>query len=213
MLLHWSKNLKSIPTWKTGDEDEGAEDCNTSGALTPMGPLPPSIGRTGGDTATSRLLATWTNLIPTIQVRPLSQICITRPWHRSLLHCEMELSPLPGLATHFRGKRLRQTHGRLLLSLCQRPVNMVILANLTRRNHILEAVKRKLWSPDLMTLPGNRIINTCAKMSAEFPTHFKTALSKMLWTLRSNSTTSDTGIMPPSELGREERVSTMATLR
>ena len=55
-------------------------------------------------------------------------------------------------------------------------------------------------------------LNTCNKIWVELPTHLKTALSKMLWTLRSNSCTSDTGIMPPSELGREERVSRRATL-
>ena len=122
MLLHWSKNLKSIPTWKTADEDnEGAEDCTTSGVLTPMAPFLPSISRTGGDTATSRLLSTWMSLIPTLKMRPLSQRWTTRPWHRSLLHCKNESSPLPGHATPPRGKRLRQPHG-LLLSLCQRPV-------------------------------------------------------------------------------------------
>ena len=56
-------------------------------------------------------------------------------------------------------------------------------------------------------------LNTCTKIQAEFPTHLEMALSKMSWTLRSNSCTSNTGIMPPSELGREERVSTRATLR
>ena len=65
------------------------------------------------------LLATWMSLIPTLQVRPLSQRYTTRPWHRSLMHCEMEPSPWPGLATPLRGKRLRQTHRRLLLSLAR----------------------------------------------------------------------------------------------
>ena len=41
-------------------------------------------------------------------------------------------------------------------------------------------------------------------MQAKFPTHLETAL-------RSNSHTSDTGITPPSALGSEERVWTMAT--
>ena len=155
----WSKNLKSIPTWKTADEDdEETEDHDTSGALIPMDPFPPSVGRTSGDIAISRILTTWMILIPTLQVRPLGQERTSRPWHRSLLHCDMELSPWPGLATPLRRKRLRQTHRRLLLSLCQRPVHMAIQAGLTRRNHIPETVKeRKLWSPDLMMLPGNRI--------------------------------------------------------
>ena len=39
MLLHWSKKLKSIPSWKTVDEDdEEAEDSDTS-ALTPTAPF------------------------------------------------------------------------------------------------------------------------------------------------------------------------------
>ena len=65
-----------------------------------MDPLPPSVSKTGGDIATSRLLATWTSL--TLQVRPLNQGRTTRPWHRSLLHCEMEPSLWSGLATPLR---------------------------------------------------------------------------------------------------------------
>ena len=56
-------------------------------------------------------------------------------------------------------------------------------------------------------------LNTCAKIQAEFSTHLETALSKMSLTLRSKSHTSDTGITPPSELGRLERVSSRATLK
>ena len=80
------KNLKSIPTSKSADVDDEeadeAEGPGTSGVLTPMAPLSPSLNRTGGDTATSRLLATWMSLIPTLQVRTLSQRYPTRPWHR-----------------------------------------------------------------------------------------------------------------------------------
>ena len=163
MLLHWLQYLKSIPTLKTADEDdEEDEDCNTSGVLTPMGSFPPSISRTGVDTATTRLLATWMSLIPCLQVRPLRQRCTTRPWHRSLLHCKVEPSPWPSFATALRGKRLRQTHGRLLLSLHQRPVNVAIQTGLMRRKHLPETVKkRELWSPDLMMLSGNRIKHMC----------------------------------------------------
>ena len=109
----------------------------------PTDPFPPSVSGTGGDIATSRLLAAWMNLIPTLQVRPLSQERAIRLCHRSLLHCEMEPSPWPGLATLLRRKRLRQTHGRLLLSLCQRPVNTATQAGLTRRNHVHETVKER----------------------------------------------------------------------
>ena len=56
-------------------------------------------------------------------------------------------------------------------------------------------------------------LNICAKIQAELSTHLDTALSGMSWTLRSNSCTSDTGITSPSESGREERISTRATLR
>ena len=57
MLLHWSKNGKAYQPGKK-NKDEEAVDCDTSGALTPMVPLLPSISRTGRDTTTSRLLAT-----------------------------------------------------------------------------------------------------------------------------------------------------------
>ena len=50
-------------------------------------------------------------------------------------------------------------------------------------------------------------------MQAEFSTCLETALSKMSWTLRSNSHTLDTGITPPSASDSKERVSTRATLR
>ena len=124
-----------------------AEDHDTSVALTPAHPFPPSIGRSGGDTAISRLLATGMSLIPTLQVRPLSQRWTTRPrhrpWYRSLLHHEMEPSSWPGLATPLKGKRPRQTHGILLLHLHERPVNMAIQAGLTRSNYIHEPVKKR----------------------------------------------------------------------
>ena len=57
-----------------------------------MAPLPPSNSRSSGDTATSRLLTT-------LQLRPLSHTCTIIPWHRSLLHSEMEPSPWTGFAT------------------------------------------------------------------------------------------------------------------
>ena len=123
--------------------DEESEDHDISGAPTPIGPFPPSVGRTSGDIATSRLLVICTGLIPSLQGSPLSQGRTTRPWHRSVLHCEMVPSLWPGLATPLRRKILRQTHRRLLLSLCQRPVNMAIQASLTRRNHIPMTVKEK----------------------------------------------------------------------
>ena len=64
----------------------------------PPWPPPPSISKTGGDTATSTLLVTWMSLIYILQVRPLSQRCTTRPWHRSLFHSEMDPSLGPGFA-------------------------------------------------------------------------------------------------------------------
>ena len=159
--------------------------------------------RAGGDAATSRLLATWMNLIPSLQVRPPRQRCPTspwhRPWHRSLLYYELEPSPWSALATPLRKKRLRQTHR---MSLCQRPINTAIQASLTRRNHLLKTVnKRELWSPNLTMLPGNRL-NRYAKLQAEFPTRMETALSKMSWIWRSNSHTSDTGITPSISFGQ-----------
>ena len=80
------------------EDDEEAEDCDIK-ITHPMVPHPPSISKTAKDTATRRLLATWTSLIPTLHMRHLSQRCTTRPWHRSLLHSEMEPSLWPGFAT------------------------------------------------------------------------------------------------------------------
>ena len=71
----------------------------------PHDPLLPSISRTGRDTTTGRLLATWMSLNPTLQVRPLSQRGTTRLWHRPLLHIEMEPSQWPVFATSPKGKR------------------------------------------------------------------------------------------------------------
>ena len=140
------------------EDDEETEDQDISGVPTLRNPFPPSVISTGGDIATSRLLATWTSLFPTLQVRPLSQRRTTRLRHKSLLYCEIKPSPWSALATPLRRNRLRQPHRRLLLNLCQRPVNTAIQAGLTRKNHIPETVRnRELWSPDLTTLPGNRI--------------------------------------------------------
>ena len=143
-----------LPTYSKPGPNVIQIDNNTEGltmALEQIGlvraPFPPSIRTTGGDIATSRLLDTWVHLILTLQVRPLSQKCTTRPlhrpWQRSLLHCEMEPSAWPGLATPLRGKRLRQAHGGLLLSLHQIPVNGAIQASLTRTNDIPETVKKR----------------------------------------------------------------------
>ena len=129
----------------------------------PHAPFSSWLCRTGGDTATSRLLATGTSLIPTLQVTPLRQRCPTSPWHRpsqrSLLHCEVEPSPWSGLASPLRRKRLRQPHR---MSLCQRPINTAIQTSLTRRNHLLKTMKkRELWSSNFTMLPGNRIKQMC----------------------------------------------------
>ena len=141
VIKKFKKHTKLKKTADKDDDEAGNHD--TSGAPTPLDPFPPSVSITGGDTATSRLLATWNSLIPTLQVRPLNQRWTTRPWHRSLLYCEMEPSLWPCLATPLRRKRLKQTHGRLLLSLYQRPDNMATQAGLTRRNHIPEIVKKR----------------------------------------------------------------------
>ena len=130
------------------------------------------------------------------------------PLHRSLLYCEMEPSLWPGLATLLRGKRLRQTHGRLLLSMCQQH-RQASVGGITS----LYCEGKGTEKPRLHNTAWKQELNTCTKIWADFPTHLETALSKMPWTLRSNSHTSDTGITPPSELCREERVLIRATLR
>ena len=132
-----------------------------------MAPLLPSISRTGLSKRT-------------LQVRPLSQRGTIRPWHRPLLHSEVEPRLWPGFATPLRWKRLRQAHGRLLLSLCQRPVYMAIHTSLIRRNHILETVKKGNCEAQTSQHCLEAELNTCAKIQAEFPTHLDTALSRML---------------------------------
>ena len=108
----------------------------------PTASLLPSISKMCRDSTTSSLLATWTSLSPTLQVRPFSQRGTIRPWHRLPLYSEMEPSPRSCFSTCCKGKRLRQAYGGLLLNLCQRPVYMAIQASLTRRNHILETMKK-----------------------------------------------------------------------
>ena len=101
---------ESIPTCKTKDEDDKeAVDWGTSGVLTPMASLLPSISRTGRDTTISRLPVTWMSLNPILQVRPLSQRGTTRLWHRYLLLIEMEPHYLLCFFHLSWGKRLRQT--------------------------------------------------------------------------------------------------------
>ena len=123
LFLHWSKKSENIPTLKREDADEEeAVECDTSGAPTPTIPLLPGISKTGRDTTNQRLLATYMSLSPTLQVRPLSQRGTTRPWHRPLLHSEMEPRPWSGFASFLRGKRLRQACGGLFWSLHQGPI-------------------------------------------------------------------------------------------
>ena len=112
------------------------------------------------DTTTSRLSATLMSLSLTLQGRHLCQWGTSRLWHRPLLLIEMEPSLWSDFATSHRRKRLRQAHGRLLLSLCQRPDYMAIKASLTRRNCVLETVKKgEMWSPNFIILPQSRIKN------------------------------------------------------
>ena len=127
-------------------------DCDTSGLLTPMPTFFLALAELE-ETLPPADWCTWKSLSSTLQVRPLSQRGTTRPWHRPLLHSEMEPSQWPVFATSFRGKRLRQAHGGLLLSLSQRPVYTAIQASFTRRNHILNTLKKgELLSPDHTTL-------------------------------------------------------------
>ena len=178
--------------------DEEAEDC-----------FPPGISRTGGDTTTSRLgqasfpLSKWGCLAKDAPLDPG-----TDP-STSLFHA-MKWNPVHGLALPplLEGKdwdKPMKDHCRA----CTRdqlrwPYRQASLGGIT---------SLRLWRKGQTSQCCLETeLNTCTKIWVEFPNHFKTALSRMSWTLRSNSHTSDTGIMPPSELGSEEKVSTRATL-
>ena len=136
-------------------------DYNTSGMPFPHSPLLPRVSRTGRDTATNRLPSTLMSLNPTLQVRSLCWRGTTKLWQRSLLHTENGaqslLLPLP---PPIGGKDWDMPMEDCLLILCQRPGYMAIKASLTRRNYVLETVKKvELWSPNFTTLPGSRIKN------------------------------------------------------
>ena len=204
---------ESIPTWKTKDEDERkAVDWDTSGVLTPTAPLLPSISRTGKDTTTSRLLATWRSLSPTLQVRPPSKRDTTRPWHSPLLHSEMEPSSWPSFANSLWRKRLRQAYAGLLLSLAR---DQFIQPH--RQASQEGTTSFRLWTKGNCEAQTSwhcleAEVNTCAKIWLELPPWMDTALSRMSWTLITNLHISDTGVTPPSKSGREEIGSTRASL-
>ena len=180
----------------------------------PHAPLSSRLSRTGGDTATSRLLATQMSLIPTVQVRPLRQRCPPspwhRPWHRSLLYCELEPSPWSALATLLGGKDWDKptawacARDQLIWPYRQASLGGITSLRLWRKGNCEAQTSWHCLETEL---------NRYAKMQAKFPTCLETALSKMSWILRSNPHTSDTGITLPSALGSEERISTRATQR
>ena len=139
------------------------------------------------DTTTSRLLATWMSLSPTLQVRPLGQRGTTRLQHRPLLHIEMEPSPWPGLATSLRGKRLSQpmedcckacARDQFIESNRQTSLEGTTYLRLIRKGNCEVQTSWCCLDTEL---------NTCAKIKAEFRTHMDTALSRMSWTLISKS--------------------------
>ena len=185
MFLHWSKKLKSIPILeKTADDEDEGEDYNTSGELTPLAPLPPSISRTSRNTATSRLLATWMGLIPTLHVRPLSQSTPLDP--ATGLFCTVKWNPgcslaLPSLLD---GKDWDKpvedccwacTRDQLIW-----PFRQVSLGGMT---------SLRLWGKENCEVKTSwhcleTELSTCAKIWAEFPTCLDTALSRMSWTSR-----------------------------
>ena len=118
--------------------------------------------------------------------------------HRMLLYAEWKASPQCSPATSQRRYRLRWAKGRLLLSRCQRPINAAIKANFTGRNTVLKIVKKgTLWGSDFMTLSGSRIKNW-HKNSSCIPNPLRHNIVQNSMNL-SNSSTSWTGITPPSE--------------
>ena len=78
-------------------------DCDTSGVLTPQSPFFQASAELT-DTTTSRLFATCSSPCPTPQVKEAKE-GTTRPWHRPLLHSEMESSLWLGFATSLKRER------------------------------------------------------------------------------------------------------------
>ena len=172
------KILKSIPTWKTADEDdEGAKDCDTSGALTLMAPFPPSISRTGGDIATSRLLTTWMSLIP-LSKWGLSAKDASLDLGTGLF-CTVKWNSVHGLALPPLLEGKNWDHSIDCYWACTRdqliwPFRQVSLGGIT---------SLKLWRKGNCEAQTSWCcleteLNTCAKIQAEFPTHLETALSQ-----------------------------------
>ena len=170
LLLHWSKYLKSMPTWKAADvedeEAEEAEDSGTSGVPTPMAPfllvtaelvetLPPADFLSLEWASFSH--TKWGLLAKDAPLGPGTDLD-TGP----LLYCEMESSLWSGLATPLRRKDWDKPTEDWWWACARDQLIWSYRQASTRRNHIPKTVKkRELWSPYLMTLPGNRIKQMC----------------------------------------------------
>ena len=176
-------------------------------------PFLPSISRTGRHTTTSRLLATWMSLRPTLQMRSLNQRGTTSFWYRLLLHTEMESSQWSGFATSLRGedwdKPMKDccwacARDQFIWPNRQASLGVTTSLRLWRKGHCEAQISQHCLKAEL---------NTCAKIQAEFPTSLDTSLTSISWTLIRKWHSLDTVISPPSESGREEIVSTRATMR
>ena len=208
------KNLKSIPTWKTGDEDdEEAEYHDTSRAPTPTDPFllvsvelvetwPPADFLPLG--WASFPLSRWGLLAKDGPLDPGTGRFSTVKWNPV---CGLVLPPL------LEGK----DWDKLIEDCCWACARDQLIWPY-RQASLGGISSLRLWRKENYEAHTSwhcleTKLHTCAKIQVELPTHLETALSEMSWSLRSNSCTSDTGIMPPSELGREDRVSRRATLR
>ena len=148
----------------TIDEDDVNEvvDCKTSEMPFPMSPFLLTVSNTSRCTITRGLLATLTTLHPRVWARLLCHRAPTRLCHMTLLYIKTKANSQSCPVTSQRGCRLRQAKERLLLSLCQRPVNVAINASFTRRNKVLKIVKKwVLRSPEFKMQPGSIIKKRC----------------------------------------------------
>ena len=219
MLLHWSKNLNSIPSWKVADDEEDEEVegfgmSGTSGVLTPTPPflldsvelvetLPPVDFLPLGQT--SFPLSKWGLLVKDAPLVPGTDPDIG-------LFCTVNWNPIHGLALPalLGGKDWDKpteyacARDQLIWPYRQASLGGITSLRLWRKGKCEAQISQCCLETEL---------NRCAKICAEFPTHLETALAKMPWIWRSNSCTSDTGITSPSALGSEEWVSTRATWR
>ena len=144
-LTHWSKMFWKCTSIHIRKVMVMKMLSNTSGTLSLMMPL--LLRVSAGRCTPSWLSAILMIFIPSIQVRLQCWEGTTRHQHR--FFCTWHINLDFGMAqTHLINLRLGQSKWRLMVNLCWRPFDMTIKASHTRRNSIMNVMKKgKVWSP------------------------------------------------------------------